>query len=286
MDKLVEPYLKKIPVLSDISLENITIQKLAGLTNHNFLLTIDNSSFVLRIPSQSTNSTIDRSNEAWNQQIAYDLGISPQVLWRESNTKNITQKLTGASLSAFLNNTKVLSTQDLHDDSITSEIATSLRKLQNSSQPLKGIIDNSSIQKHMKHYFDLCTSKQQSLLQDDYQSVMQLLQTKGSSKPKSHQLVPSHGDLVLENILIDNTSHEEDSTKLSFIDWEYSAMASPFWDMATLSNAAKLSDTRAVAFMEMVFHESQSDDVERLEQYRYIVKTLSDCWYSAYRSTG
>jgi len=286
VDKLVVSYLNKIPLFSGAPLADFNIQKLSGLTNQNFLLSINDSNYVLRIPRQTTNSTLHRGNEAYNQQIAQKLGLAPQALWRESGTKNdTTYELTGASLSTYLNDTTTLASKDFNDASIMGNIVTSLKSLQNSSKKFKGIIDTSAIQKHLKYYFDLCTNEQQGWLKDDYQTAIDLLQTKEAYKLTSRQLVPAHCDLVLENILIDNNVRNDNLVKVWLIDWEYSAMASPFWDVATLCNTAKLNSSRAVVFMEKVFTNNRSEDIETLTQYRYIVKTLSDCWHSAYKLT-
>ena len=53
------------------------------------------------------------------------------------------------------------------------------------------------------------------------------------------QLLPSHNDLVLENILIDDTG------RIWIIDWEYSSMTSPYWDLATICNSFELDGAQS-----------------------------------------
>ena len=86
--------------------------------------------------------------------------------------------------------------------------------------------------------------------------------------------VSSHNDLVLENMMLDGT-------RLWLIDWEYSAMASPYWDLATLCNCANLDVQQSRRLLriycagELVMKESI------LYEYRYLLNLLSDCWMAA-----
>ncbi len=288
MDELVETYLLNIPLFSDVPLDEINIRPLAGLSNQNFLLSINNSHYVLRIPRESTNAVINRDSEAFNEEIAYDLGLTPQVLWREENTK---KKLTGTRLSIYLKNHTVPTCKNSLDVSILAEIAKSLKNLHNSDIRFKGIIDNSTITEYLKHYFCLCSREQQSQLRHDYKTALTLLPIINDQELTSYPLVPSHVDLVLDNILLPNNMKNnmknhahKDSRKIWLIDWEYSAMASPFWDIATLSNAAGLCDQTAVSFMKKVLTDNHSNDIDMLKKYRCLVKTVSDCWHTAYRT--
>ncbi len=92
-------------------------------------------------------------------------------------------------------------------------------------------------------------------------------------------LVPSHNDLVLENILIDATG------QIWLIDWEYSSMASPYWDLATLCNAAKLDQTQCAWLITEYGNHCLNLVPEILSDYRYMLGVLSNCWMAVFGET-
>ncbi len=242
MHKL-EQILLTIPLFSGIPLSRIKINKLAGLTNQNYLININNLCYILRLPRPSTNENIDRHNEAYNQQIAQQLGLAPQVIWREVDNNS---KLTGVSLSKYIADSQLITTISINDPPTLNLIAKSLKTLHSCQQSFKGILDGSVTIKFLQHYFSFCSNKQQQKLKHDYLRALQLLQNIDDSPLYTRPFVPSHIDLVLENILIKPNRKKQ---KIWLIDWEYSAMASPFWDLATLCNAGGFDEKKAKSLL-------------------------------------
>jgi thiamine kinase-like enzyme len=98
--------------------------------------------------------------------------------------------------------------------------------------------------------------------------VLKLLQTRDDI------YVASHNDLVLENLMFDNS-------RLWLIDWEYSAMASPYWDLATLCNAANLDLQQSQRLLRVYCAGEWVMEESILFDYRGLLKLLSDCWMVA-----
>jgi thiamine kinase-like enzyme len=98
--------------------------------------------------------------------------------------------------------------------------------------------------------------------------VLKLLQTRDGD------YVASHNDLVLDNLMLDDT-------RLWLIDWEYSAMASPYWDLATLCNAANLDLAQSQRLLRVYCAGSRVMEESILFDYRELLKLLSDCWMAA-----
>ena len=86
--------------------------------------------------------------------------------------------------------------------------------------------------------------------------------------------VASHNDLVLENLLVDGS-------RLYLIDWEYSAMASPYWDLATLCNAANLDIQQSQRLLQVYCAGSPPMEESVLFDYRGLLQLLGDCWMAA-----
>ncbi len=96
---------------------------------------------------------------------------------------------------------------------------------------------------------------------------------------KEKMLVPSHNDLVLENILTDAAG------QIWLIDWEYSSMASPYWDLATLCNAANLDQTHCAWLLAEYGKHYINLVPEILFDYRYMLDVLSTCWMAVFGET-
>jgi len=89
-------------------------------------------------------------------------------------------------------------------------------------------------------------------------------------------MVPSHNDLVLENILIGTTG------RVWLIDWEYSSMASPYWDLAILCNAADFNQDLCAWLLDEYKIHNPTLDAKTLSDYRYMLGVLSICWMAAF----
>lgn len=196
---MLESIIKDIPQFSGIPYSEIEFQTLSGLTNRNILLSTADNQYILRIPRKSTNDFINRNDEAHNTKIAQQLGLAPKILWLEANKNN---ELTGASLTAYISNSHTMKPENFKNPQTLKELATTLAKLQNSKKAFKSVLDNQKIAKYLNLYFDLCTKEQQQFLQSDYQETLKLLEEIKHERPA----VPSHIDLVKENILLKKES--------------------------------------------------------------------------------
>ncbi len=259
---MIASVLKNIPLLSKFAFDEIKIQILSGLTNKNYLVTIPSDpkqKTILRIPRESTDEFINRDNESHNTDIAEQLGIAPKNLWRE---------VSGISLTEYLENT---TKPKLDKPQTLDKIAKALTTLHNSKTIFKGELNNQKITKLLIQYFEKCSNKKQRSLKPDYQKTLALLEAPLSVR----SAVPSHIDLVQENIL-----HQGE--KVWFIDWEYSAMASPFWDIAIFCNSAEIDSSLSESLLKQVLNNYQASDLQCLNHYRFIAQVVSDCWQAAF----
>jgi len=266
---MIESIIKRIPLLSKYSFESLEIQKLSGLTNNNYLIITPEKKYVLRIPRYSTNTVISRNNEAYNLKIVQQLSIAPNTLWQEKNKPN---NFTGVSLTEYVENNIIVKQEDLHNPRILKKISETLIILRDSKKTFSSTTDNQKIAALLKQYFELCTLKQQKTLLPNYQKALTLLSSQICSRPN----VPSHLDLVVENILLQKN-------KVWIIDWEYSAMASPLCDIAIICNSAMFDISTSEIFLKMVFDDYQDIDLQHLNYYRFIAQVVSDCWQMAFQ---
>lgn len=255
----IEAVFSRAPLLQDFAPVDFKITPLAGYTNLNFRLQNQRYDWVLRIPKAETSRFIDRAAEAYNQALACELGIAPGVDWRDSS---------GITLTSTLSSGRALRAVDFLDDNMLQAILRPIQRLHRSEFKFHGRVN---LRKLLSRYFALLNQADQDRLMPRMQQaerVLSLLESRDSRH------VASHNDLVLENLLLDKS-------RLWLIDWEYSAMASPYWDLATLCNSANLDLQQSRRLLHVYCAGERQMEESILFDYRGLLKLLSDCWMAA-----
>jgi thiamine kinase-like enzyme len=256
---VIEQVFARASVLADFTADDFTITPLAGYTNQNFRLYNHQHDWVLRIPRAKTDCFIDRDAEAHNQMLANQLQIAPLVAWRDPE---------GITLTPTLSTSRALCAADFGNDTMLKIIVEPIQRLHRGGLSFRGRVN---LQQLLSDHFAMLSGSDQQRLGPRLQQAeraMELLQTRDQA------YVASHNDLVLDNLMFDNT-------RLWLIDWEYSAMASPYWDLATLCNAAKLDLAQSQHLLRVYCAGSLVMEESILFDYRELLKLLSDCWMAA-----
>jgi thiamine kinase-like enzyme len=120
-------------------------------------------------------------------------------------------------------------------------------------------------------YFDLLDPRMRAKFSP---RVTQAHRTVSLLQNEAMDWVPSHCDPVLENLLLA-------SRRLWLIDWEYSAMASPYWDLALLCNEAGFDLAQSRRLLQAYSAGGAPLQESVLFDYRGLLKLLSDCWMAA-----
>jgi len=257
----LEIIFKQVPLLEESHPRDFDINPLSGFSNHSWHLKNDQHDWVLRIPKQETNQYINRRYEAHNASIANSLGIAPNCVWRNES---------GLSLSVTVPDSRSFNTNDIEIESVLGELLKTISRLHKSKKNFLGAVNLTEL---LPRYYQQVPDHLKSQIETSYKLAMAKLE---GLSVKEKMLVPSHNDLVLENILIDAAG------QIWLIDWEYSSMASPYWDLATLSNAAKLDQTQCAWLLAEYGKHYLTLVPEILFDYRYMLDVLSTCWMAAF----
>ncbi len=254
----------RIPLLKSHRPDDFEIEGLAGYTNQNYRLRNQTQDWILRIPKPETNAYINRVQETYNLKLAASLGLARDSQWCDES---------GLSLTATLAQTHTLSAQGLKQRATMERLLADLFHLHSCDQKFLGELELSH---SLSQYYDLLPSTYLPQLRPYYQKALSHL---NQAEKKQLDSIPSHCDLVLQNLLVEKTG------RIWIIDWEYSAMASPYWDLATLCNTAR-------------FNRKQSQDLlvgynalgARLEfsgliAYRFALQLMTICWMLAFSLT-
>ena len=251
----------RVPILAGYRPSDFQLKILPGYTNLNIHLKNDQHDWVLRVPKAATNQTIDRNQEAYNASLAYGLGIAPECIWRDES---------GFSLTRTLLNSRPITTRELDNQTVNNSLMATISRLHKSNNKFQGRVD---LRELIEYYYRLTSHERRKQIESDYRVALNKVDLLSSLKIP---LVPSHNDLVLENILIDEAG------TIHLIDWEYASMATPYWDLATLCNVAKFNRKQSKQLLDKYRIENASLELEILAQYRFLLKVLTTCWMAAY----
>lgn len=211
-----------------------SVSRLAGLTNRVYRLQSGKGDFVLRLPRDENAGLIDRRTEAHNLAHAADLGIAVAPLYLDPDTGTL---LTGAVPLTG-------SQREPQPEALGRVIG----RLHRSNASFQGRIDPASLVGRQRHELEA-----QPQLLREFAPLAGVLNDFNETAPVSgmEALVPSHGDLSPGNVL---TSPDG----LVLIDWEYSGLAHPSWDLAYAILEHGYSETQERAFLEAYLADGQN----------------------------
>ena len=229
-DILLE-YLKEVPIFKNKKIENINL--LGGMTNKNYLITIEGRKYVLRNPGAGTKEMINRDNEAKNAQIISDLNLDAKLIYLN--------KATGIKISEYIENAETLVPETAKNN--FKQTAELLKKLHNSNIVFDNIFDSF---KEMEKYERL-SIKENGKFYTEYEEVKrEVFKLKDKLKNLNIDLKACHNDTVPENFIKSNN-------KIYLIDWEYSGMNDPMWDLAAHSLESNFSEKEETDFLSFYF---------------------------------
>ncbi|MEH6629172.1 MAG: choline kinase family protein [Halopseudomonas aestusnigri] len=196
-----------------------TVERLGGLTNLVYKVSREGDSYIVRIPGGGTESYIDRSVESHNAQVAADIKVSAEVLYSDPSS--------GMMVSRFLGGTETMSPDAFKSRTGSpGRAGQALALLHTSGKEFRFRFELfAMINEYLKVLADLGVT-----LPDGYHGVVEEAQNiqKILASKKNLPLTPCHCDPLSENFL-------DDGDKMWIVDWEYSGMNDPLWDLGDLS---------------------------------------------------
>ncbi|HKJ53778.1 MAG TPA: choline/ethanolamine kinase family protein [Gammaproteobacteria bacterium] len=255
----LESLFESVPPLAGLSPGDFSITNLPGYTNRNLRICNHREDWVLRVPRASTDRFIDRAAEAHNHLLACDIGIALQPAWRGDS---------GLMLTPTLAESRSPAAGEFADRSSLAVILEPVRRLHSSGAEFHGRVDLAQL---LSRYYAMLDETLQRKYRHRLRAARELLPLLDD---RDHEYVPSHNDLVLENLLLDDG-------RTWLIDWEFSAMASPFWDLASLANAAGLDYAGSRELLRLYCAGGPQMEESLLFDYRNLLQLLSDCWMAA-----
>ena len=194
--------------------EDDTSIKLGGMTNVNYLINIGGEAFVLRLPGKGTDKFINRERE----ELIYKLVAKSyySVVTKQYGMGQI-------KLAKYVRNCKYFDYNATSALVALLDILSGIHKIQSNSPKARRLLHEEVLKYENITKDDRIDSKMLSHYKRLRAQVLDILMDADKD-----DCVLTHGDLTPENILVDKKNN------IYLIDFEYSGLASPYWDYASL----------------------------------------------------
>ena len=229
----IRAVLARVPLLKDVRLENIGLERLSGaLTNVSYKLTTDAGTYVLRLAGEGTSDYVDRAAEGHNSRIAADAGVNAEVLYFDARE--------GTMLTRFVEGVGMDKEEFSGDPWAPSRAALALKRVHGAERVFKSRFDAFAM---IEGYVDLLHRLRMPLPEDYYEAGREAEAVRRALEESPMPLAPCHNDPWPGNLL-DTGGH------IYIIDWEYSGMNDPVWDLGDLSVEAGFGPEQDQSMME------------------------------------
>jgi thiamine kinase-like enzyme len=264
--------LARVPFFENVRREVIRLDRLgSALTNVCYKVTVGNASYVLRLAGEGTSDYIDRAAEEHNARAAAAAGINAEVVYFDaSDGLMVTRFIEGVSMEG-VSSMEAVSMNDgdgfRRDPGAPVRVARALGRVHRLGKAFRSRFD---VFVAMDDYLDLLLERRTPPPDDYYEVGRRARVVRRALEASPVPLVPCHNDPWPGNLL-------DADGRIYLIDWEYSGMNDPMWDLADLSVEARFGPEQDRAMMEAYRGGTVSAaSYSRLEVY----KAMSDLHWS------
>jgi thiamine kinase-like enzyme len=209
--------LARIPTFRDVRPEAVELEPLASLTNSTYKVIANGLAYTLRLPGKDTYEYVDRAAEEHNARIMAAAGVNAQVLYFDTTD--------GTMLSEFVAGVNMTETRFRDELEAPARVALALKRVHRLGPVFKSRF-------HVFAMIDIYLGILRKLgasLPEDYHDVEQGARAVRRALDASPvPLSPCHNDPWPGNLL-------DAGGRLYIIDWEFSGMNDPMWDLGDLS---------------------------------------------------
>lgn len=241
-----------------------------GMTNKNYKVFIKDRDYVLRVPGTGTGEMINRKEEKKNSTIASKLGLDTKVLYFNEDS--------GIKIAEFIQNAETLNGKTAKKEENMVLITSILKKLHNS----KVTFDNRFDVFEKIEYYELLLNKAKGKNFKDYFAVKErVMHLKKVLEGLKVELTACHNDTVPENFV------KSGDDKVYLIDWEYSGMNDPMWDLAAHSLECDFEESDEELFLSKYFEgEVEEHFKKRILIYKICQDFLWSTWTNIKEAQG
>jgi thiamine kinase-like enzyme len=244
-----------------VSEQDLSAERLGGLTNRNYRIDSPAGRFVLRLAGEGTSEYIDRVVEEHNARIAADAGVNAQVLFFDTAD--------GTMLCRYVDDCVTMDAQKFNNHAAVARAARAFRKLHECGRAFKSRFE---LFEQIDNYLNMA-KKLSATIPDGYEAVHKQAENVRTALA-SHDLpiAPCHCDPLAENFLDTND-------RMVIIDFEYSGNNDPMWDLGDLSVEAEFDTDQDRVLMNAYFDgDPPAFDLGRMVLYKAMCDLLWTLW--------
>ena len=232
-----------------------SVEQLGGMTNQNYLVQTSSNRYIVKFFGKGTEKLIDRQNEKYNIELLKDLKLDVENYLFDIEA--------GIKVNQYIKNAETLNLNTIKTK--FEKIAPILQTIHASGKELKGEF---APFEEIKKYESLIQGEISYPNYDEVRKNVFALENELATIGVDRK--SCHIDLVPENFIEAPDGH------LYLIDWEYSSMNDPMWDLAALFLESEFTPDEEDSFLS--YYESEQTPVSR-EKIR-IYKILQDIIWS------
>ena len=254
MEKIIK---EKISSLLSQEEEVLSVEQLGGMTNQNYLVKTTNKQYIVKFFGKGTEKLINRQDEKYNLELLKDLDL---------DVKNYLFDIeAGIKVNEYIESAITLDSTSIKTK--FDKIAPILQTIHSSGKELRGEF---APFEEIKKYESLIEEKipyaNYEAVREEVFSLEKRLADLGVDRKSCHI------DLVPENFI------ESPQGRLYLIDWEYSSMNDPMWDLAALFLESEFTPQEEEAFLSHYESEQTPVSREKIAIYKILQDAIWSLW--------
>lgn len=254
MEKMIK---EKISSLLSEEEEVLSVEQLGGMTNQNYLVKTTNKQYIVKFFGKGTEKLINRQDEKHNLELLKDL---------ELDVKNYLFDIeAGIKVNEYIESAITLDSTSIKTK--FDKIAPILQTIHASGKELRGEF---APFEEIKKYESLIEEKipyaNYEAVRKEVFSLEKRLADLGVDRKSCHI------DLVPENFI------ESPQGRIYLIDWEYSSMNDPMWDLAALFLESEFTSQEEEAFLSRYESEQTPVSREKIAIYKILQDAIWSLW--------
>ena len=254
MEKIIK---EKISSLLSQEEEVLSVEQLGGMTNQNYLVKTTNKQYIVKFFGKGTEKLINRQDEKYNLELLKNLDL---------DVKNYLFDIeAGIKVNEYIESAITLDSTSIKTK--FDKIAPILQTIHSSGKELRGEF---APFEEIKKYESLIEEKipyaNYEVVREEVFSLEKRLADLGVDRKSCHI------DLVPENFI------ESPQGRLYLIDWEYSSMNDPMWDLAALFLESEFTRQEEEDFLSHYESEQTPVSREKIAIYKILQDTIWSLW--------
>ena len=254
MEKIIK---EKISSLLSQEEEVLSVEQLGGMTNQNYLVKTTNKQYIVKFFGKGTEKLINRQDEKYNLELLKDLDL---------DVKNYLFDIDdGIKVNEYIESAITLDSTSIKTK--FDKIAPILQTIHASGKELRGeFAPFEEIKKYESLIEEEIPYANYEAVREEVFSLEKRLADLGVDRKSCHI------DLVPENFI------ESPQGRLYLIDWEYSSMNDPMWDLAALFLESEFTRQEEEDFLSHYESEQTPVSREKIAIYKILQDAIWSLW--------